>query len=299
MDILENYLQYICGAENVMCNEPLAQWTTFHIGGPARYFVLVEQKQVLGRLINALEYLEYPYFILGLGANVLASDYGYEGVVIKLNFKQIEQNDVFIYADAGAKLGAVVNCARDHALTGLEWASGIPATIGGGIYMNCGAFGHSISDVTVMVDVIINGEIKTLTRNQLNYGYRHSLFMDQPAVIIGAYFRLEHGNQTEISAKMQEIIKKRRYHPHEPSAGSVFKRHKDDFYVGQVVEQLGLGGYAVGGAQVSTKHCNFIINNGNATCNDVLQVLYHVQDTVEKQTGVLLETEIIFLGKVD
>lgn len=299
MDVLENYLQHCCGAANVKRDEPLSRWTTFRVGGPARYFVLVEHKNTLQRLLNALEYLEYPYFILGLGANVLASDRGFDGVVIKLNFKTIEHNDVFLYADAGAKLGAVVNYARDHGLSGLEWATGIPATVGGGVYMNCGAFDHCLGDVTVLVDVIDHGKIKTLTREQLAFGYRHSCFMDEPAVIIGAYFRLEHGDPAEIAARMQDILAKRRRHPHEPSAGSVFKRPKDGFYVGKVVEELGLAGYTVGGAQVSPQHCNFIVNTGGATCDDILRVLYHVQDTVEKATGVLLETEIIFMGQID
>jgi len=298
-DILEKYLQHICGAENVKINEPLAGWTTFKVGGPARYFVMVEKKAILQKLINALTYLEEPYFILGLGANVLASDLGYDGVIIKLNFKNIEQNDVFIYADAGAKLGAVVNYARDHNLSGLEWAVGIPATIGGGVYMNCGAFNHSMSDVIVMVDVLQDGKVKTLTRNQLNFGYRQSIFMENNAIILGAYFKLERDESAKIQIRMQEIMQKRRRHPHEPSAGSVFKRPKDQFYVGQVIEQLGLGGYTVGGAQVSPQHCNFIVNKGGASCDDICQVLYHVQDEVEKATGVLLETEIIFLGKVD
>lgn len=298
-DILEKYLQHICGAENVKINEPLAGWTTFKVGGPARYFVMVEKKVTLQKLINALTYLEEPYFILGLGANVLASDLGYDGVIIKLNFKNIEQNDVFIYADAGAKLGAVVNYARDHNLSGLEWAVGIPATIGGGVYMNCGAFNHSMSDVIVMVDVLQDGKVKTLTRNQLNFGYRQSIFMENNAIILGAYFKLESDESAKIQIRMQEIMQKRRCHPHEPSAGSVFKRPKDQFYVGQVIEQLGLGGYTVGGAQVSPQHCNFIVNKGGASCDDICQVLYHVQDEVEKATGVLLETEIIFLGKVD
>ena len=299
MDILANYLTYICGAENVKRDEPLARWTTFRVGGPARFLVLVESKAVLQKLISALEYLAYPYFVLGLGANVLASDQGYDGVVIKLNCQKIEHNDVFVYADAGAKLGAVVNYARDHGLTGLEWATGIPATIGGGVYMNCGAFDHSLSDVIVMVDVLQKGQVKTLTANQLDFGYRHSIFMEEPAVILGEYFRLAKDEPAKIAIQMQEILTKRRRHPHEPSAGSVFKRPQPNFYVGQVIENLGLGGYMVGGAQVSPQHCNFIVNQGGATCRDILQVLYHVQDTVEKATGVLLETEIIFLGKMD
>ena len=299
MDILANYLTHLCGAANVKRDEPLARWTTFRIGGPARYFVTVEQKSTLPRLIRALEYLETPYFILGLGANVLASDAGYDGVVIKLNFKTIEHNDVFLYADAGAKLGAVVNYARDHGLAGLEWATGIPATVGGGVYMNCGAFEHTMADVVVMVDVIDHGEIKTLTARELDFAYRHSIFMDHPAVILGAYFRLTSGDSAEIAARMSDIIAKRRRHPHEPSAGSTFKRPRDGFYVGKVVQELGLAGYTVGGAQVSPQHCGFIVNTGHATCDDVLRVLYHVQDEVEKHTGVLLEPEIIFLGKVD
>ena len=299
MELLENYLRHICGTEKVKVNEPLARWTTFRVGGPARYLVLVEDKAVLVRLIKALEYVEYPYFILGLGANVLASDAGYDGVVIKLNFNKIEQNDVFIYADAGAKLGAVVNYARDHGLAGLAWAAGIPATVGGGIYMNCGAYDHCLGEITVMVDVLVHGEIKTLTQQQMEFGYRHSVFMEQPAVILGAYFRLEHGDKTEIENQMQVVIAKRRRQPHAPSAGSVFKRPRTDFYVGKVVESLGLSGYTVGGAMVSPQHCNFIVNTGNATCEDILQVLYHVQDTVEKQTGVLLEPEIVFLGKFE
>ena len=299
MDILKKYLIHLCGAENVKIDEPLAKWTTFRVGGPARYLVLVADKTTLVRLVRVLEYIECPYFILGLGANVLASDLGYDGVVIKFTGHKIEQNDVFVYADAGAKLGAVVNYARDHSLTGLEWAAGIPATVGGGIYMNCGAFDNCLGEITVMVDVLIHGEIKTLTQQQVQFSYRHSIFMEQSAVILGAYFRLEHGDRAAITSTMQVVVEKRRRQPHEPSAGSVFKRPKPDFYVGKVVEELGLAGYTVGGAMVSPRHCNFIVNTGNATSHDILQVLYHVQDVVEKQTGVLLETEIIFLGQVE
>lgn len=297
--ILENYLEYICGQENVKRDEPLARWTTFRVGGPARFFVLVDSKEKLSRLISALEYLEYPYFVLGLGANVLASDQGYDGVVIKINFQTIQHNDVFVYADAGAKLSAVVDYARKQGLSGLEWATGIPATIGGGVYMNCGAFEHSISDVVVLVDVWQNGKIKTLTKNQLNFGYRHSLFMDEPAVIIGAYFRLTREKPAKIGTRMREIVQKRSRHPHEPSAGSVFKRPRDNFFVGREIENLGLAGYTVGGAQVSPKHCNFIVNKGDATCHDIWQVLNHVKKQVEQATGVKLESEIVFLGKME
>lgn len=295
MDILENYLRHVCGTENVKINEPLAKWTTFRVGGPAHYFVLVDDKQKLVRLVRGLEYIDCPYFILGLGANVLASDDGYDGVVIKINFHQIEHNDVFVYADAGVKLGALVNYVCEHGLSGLEWAAGIPATVGGGVYMNCGAFEHCLSEPIIMVDVLEHGEIKTLTGKQLEFSYRHSIFMQKPAVILGAYFHLTHEDSQIIKNRMNEILEKRRRHPHEPSAGSVFKRPKEGFYVGKVVEELGLAGYTVGGAMVSPQHCNFIVNRGNATCADVLQVLQHVQKVVEENTGVHLETEIVLL----
>lgn len=297
--ILENYLQYICGQENVKRNEPLARWTTFRIGGPARFFVLVDSKEKLQKLISALEYLERPYFVLGLGANVLASDQGYDGVVIKINFQTIQHNDVFVYADAGTKLSAVVNYAREHGLSGLEWATGIPATIGGGVYMNCGAFEHSMSDVVVLVDVLQKGKIKTLTNHQINFGYRHSCFMEEPAVIIGAYLRLKHDKPAKIATRMREIVAKRNRHPHEPSAGSVFKRPYDNFFVGREIEKLELAGYTVGGAQVSPRHCNFIVNTGGATCRDVWQVLNHVKQQVEAATGVKLESEIVILGEME
>ena len=296
MDILENYLQHFCGVDNVKRNEPLSRWTTFRVGGPARYFVLVKQKETLVRLIKALKYLDYPYFILGLGANVLASDQGFDGVVMKLEFQHIEQNDVFLYADAGAKLGAVVNFARDHSLAGLAWAAGIPATIGGGVYMNCGAFGHSLSDVVVMVDVIMDGENKTLTRNQLDFSYRHSIFMDQSAVIIGAYLRLAHGDSSVISAEMQTIIEKRRQQPHEPSAGSVFKRPEGN-YAGTLIESAGLKGTSIGGAQVSELHAGFIVNKGGATAQDVLSLIKLIRERVFEMSGIMLEPEVRFVGR--
>ena len=299
-NVINQYLQYLCGADHVLRDEPLWKWTTFRVGGPAKFMVTVDDKKKLSRLISALNYLEYPYFVLGLGANVLASDGGFDGVIIRLNFKEIYHNDQFVYADAGAKLGVVINYARDHGLSGLEWATGIPATIGGGVYMNCGAFGSCMADVVAMVDIMDeHGAIKTLNANQIEYSYRHSVFMEQPAVIVGAYLRLQPGDPAQIGQKMAEILQSRQHHPKEPSAGSTFKRARDGFYVGREIEKLGLKGFQIGGAKVSEKHAGFIVNCDHATCDDVLKVIYHVQDTVEAATGVVLETEVIFLGKID
>jgi UDP-N-acetylmuramate dehydrogenase len=295
-DILYNYLIHICGNDAVERNAMLSKWTTFRIGGPAKYFVTVNSKEMLVKLISALEFLEYPYFIIGMGANILANTIGYDGVVIKLEFGEITHTDDFVYADAGAKLGVVVNYARDNGKTGLEWAVGIPATIGGAIYMNCGAFGKEMKDVVVMVDILENAEIRTITAKEMNFEYRSSIFHRKDAVILGAYLHLQSGSKAEITGKMKEILMKRSGHPKEPSAGSVFKRPYDGFYVGKVIEELGLKGLQIGGARVSEKHCGFIVNDGTATSDDVLAVINKVADTVESATGIRLETEIVILG---
>jgi UDP-N-acetylmuramate dehydrogenase len=295
-DILYNYLTHICGTGNIEKDALLSKHTTFNIGGPAKYIVTVKTREQLQKLISALNFLEHPYFILGLGANVLADSTGYNGVVIKLGFKEITHTDNFIYADAGAKLGVVCNYARDNGKTGMEWAVGIPATIGGSVYMNCGAFGKSMQDIVVMVDVLEDGEFRTITATEADFGYRHSLFQNSGMIIVGAYLRLFSGEKTEITQKMKEILVKRSGHPKEPSAGSVFKRPRDGFYVGETIEKLGMKGMKIGGAKVSEKHCGFIVNDGDATSDDVKAVINKVVTAVEESTGTRLETEIIMLG---
>jgi UDP-N-acetylmuramate dehydrogenase len=295
-DLLLNYLIHICGRDAVAVNVPLSGKTTFRIGGNAKYFVGVPNKNALLRLLSALNFLGQKYFIIGLGANILADDNGYDGVIIKLEFKEIIHNCEFIYADAGAKLGVVANYARDNGLSGLEWCVGIPATIGGACYMNCGAFGKEMKDVVVMVDAIENGEIVTLTNKELQYSYRRSIFFERPMVIIGAYLKMVKGNREKIAADMKEILIKRSAHPKEPSAGSVFLRPYDGFYVGKVVEELGFKGYKVGGAKVSEKHSNFIVNDGGASGADVLALIAEIRAKVKEKTGVELRHEIKLLN---
>ncbi len=294
---LDHYLEHLCGVANVQRDAPLSQYTTWRVGGTADYLVTVPDKNTLCRLISALTFLEQPYFILGLGANVLASDHGYRGVVVRLGFRQITHNDEFLYADAGATLGSVIKYARDHGLTGLEWATGIPASVGGATYMNCGAFGHSFGDAVVMVDVLDQGVVKTLTARQLAFGYRHSRFMDTPQIILGVYLRLDRDDPVTITARMNEFLAQRAHHPKQPSAGSVFKRPRDDFNVGATIERLGLKGFRIGDAMVSPEHANFIVNLGHATAHDIDQIIDHVQDAVADATGVLLTPEIIYLGE--
>jgi UDP-N-acetylmuramate dehydrogenase len=305
-NILLDYLKHIAGDKNVRENLPLSQITTFKIGGPAKFVVDVLSKEILMRLISGLSFLGEKYFILGLGANVLASDDGFNGVIIRIAFKDISHTDDFIYADAGAKLGVVCNFARDNNLAGLEWAVGIPATIGGAAYMNAGAFGGQMSDIIVMADILENGELKTLSANSIKYGYRSSVFQGldktvrvatsrQKIVILGVYLKLQRSQKDIIAQKMKDILQRRKTHPKEPSAGSVFKRPFDGFYVGKVLDELGLKGYQIGGAKVSEKHAGFIVNTGGATCKDVLHLMEDIKTRVKNKTGVLLENEIVLL----
>jgi UDP-N-acetylmuramate dehydrogenase len=297
-DILYDYLSNLCGKDSVAVNVMLWQKTTFKIGGAAKYFINVKSKEILPRLISALNFVQEPYFIIGMGANVLADSAGYDGAVIKLNFNEITHTDNFIYADAGAKLGVVCNYARDNNLSGLEWAAGIPASIGGAVYMNCGAFGREMKDVIVMIDVLESGEIKTLTNTDLQFAYRTNILHKRKnAVVLGAYLRMTKSDKEIIAGEMKAIIAKRMSHPKEPSAGSVFLRPYDGFYVGKVIEELGFKGHKIGGAMVSQSHGNFIINTGGATSEDVLALIDEIQTKVKKETGVELHHEIVLLKK--
>jgi UDP-N-acetylmuramate dehydrogenase len=296
--VLKGYLEYICGKENVDENVMLSTKTTFRIGGPARFFVTVQTKEQLMRLVSTLKYIEQRWFIIGAGANVLASDNGYDGVVIKLGFTEIVDNGCFVYADAGASLKKLCNFAREHTLAGLEFASGIPGTVGGAVYMNAGAHGAQTSDVVAMVDVLIDGEVRALDINTLNFKYRHSVFHNKPDwIILGAYFFLRKcSTPAEISAKQQKFLALRsQSQPNQPSAGSVFKRPSDDFAVGKAIDELGLKGTQIGGACISEKHAGFIVNTGGATCDDVLKLIKLVRRKIKQAHGLYLQTEIQML----
>jgi len=296
--VLKSYLEYICGKDNVAENVALSTKTTFRIGGPARWFVTVPTKEALMRLISTLNYIEQPWFIIGAGANVLASDNGYNGVVIKLGFNDIIDNGCFVYADAGANLKRLCNFAREQSLSGLEFASGIPGTVGGAVYMNAGAHGGQISDVVAMADVLIDGEVKTLDARQLNFDYRKSVFQKKPGwIILGAYFYLKKcTDKKEIIAKEQAFMAQRlQSQPNQASAGSVFKRPLPDFAVGKALDELGLKGTKVGDACISDKHAGFIINTGNATCNDVLRLIRLARKKIKQKHNIYLQTEIQIL----
>jgi len=296
--ILKSYLEYICGKENVQEFVALSTKTTFRIGGPARWFVTVPTKEALVRLVSALNFIEQPWFVIGAGANVLAADKGYDGVCLRLGFSEIADNGCFIYADAGASLRKLSNFAREHGLSGLEFAAGIPGTVGGAVFMNAGAHGGEMAGVVAMADVLIGGEIKSLDVRELRFGHRDSIFRRRRDwIILGAYFFLKNHKTTDEIAATEAMFAavRRESQPLQASAGSIFRRPHPDFAVGEVVDKLGLKGVQIGGARISDKHAGFIVNTGGATSKDVLALIKLIRKKVKQEHNVNLKTEIQIL----
>ena len=299
-EVLKSYLEYICGKDNVEVDALLSEKTNFKIGGPAKFFVTVPNKAVLLRLVSALKFIEEDFFIIGGGYNILAGDYGFDGVVVKLGFSEILDNGPFLYADAGARLGDVLNFAKERTLSGLEFAVGIPGTVGGAVFMNAGAYGGQLSDVLVCADVLVDGAVVNMNATELRLKYRTSIFQKRKDwIILGAYFYLSSGNHDDIEAKQNELFQKRLASQpyYEASAGSTFRRPRPTFYVGTTIRDLGLQGLVIGGAQISEKHAGFIINKGGATARDVIKVVNTIKREVYKKFGVRLRLENVRLGR--
>ena len=241
-----------------------------------------------------------PVTVIGCGSNLLVSDAGIRGLVIALGkpFSRIEVRGNAIFAQAGARLSAVANAALAHGLTGLEFASGIPGSVGGGAYMNAGAYGGQLSDVLTEVELLRDGMAVRVPASEMDFGYRHSAAMESGALITGATFALQPGDPEEIRARMDDLNGRRRdKQPLEyPSAGSTFKR-PEGYFAGALIEQAGLKGCRIGGAMVSEKHAGFIVNAGNATAQDVFELIMRVQHTVLDRSGVWLEPEVRLIGE--
>lgn len=262
--------------------------------------VVVETKEELSQLISYLGRIEQEYFVLGNGSNLLVGDKGYRGIIIKLGprLSAVRAERNHIAAGAGALLSQVAYAARDEGLSGMEFAAGIPGSIGGAIVMNAGAYGGEMKQIVQMVRVMDKeGEILTLDNDTMEFGYRTSIIRDRPFIVLGVVLRLTPGNKDEISAKMEELMKQRKSkQPLEyPSAGSTFKR-PEGYYAGKLIMDAGLRGYRIGGAQVSEKHCGFVINAGGASAADIREVIEEVQERVRDRFHVRLEPEVIFLG---
>ena len=294
-------LKEIVPADKVLLQEPMKLHTTFRIGGPADCLVYLENEEQLCKIQKYLRLVDVPYTVIGNGSNLLVSDQGYAGIVLVVgkHMSRIEVKDCYLEAEAGALMSQVAKAAKEHGLTGLEFAAGIPGTIGGGAVMNAGAYGGEMKDIVQNVTVLTReGEIRELEKEELGFGYRASVIKDRGYVVLGAELMLVPGDKEEILARMQELKNKRvEKQPLEyPSAGSAFKR-PEGYFAGKLVMDAGLSGYAVGGAKVSEKHCGFLINAGGATASDVMELIRQIQAKVKEQFGVQLEPEIQFLGE--
>ncbi len=291
----------ILGTENVLVDEPMYKHTTFKIGGKADFFLTPQTEKQLVDAYVAAKNQGLPVLILGNGSNLLVGDKGIRGVVIcpfkKLDKIEIAGNEMF--AECGALLARASSEALKASLSGLEFASGIPGTIGGGIYMNAGAYGYELKDITKSVRFMDEeGKIFEVDAASCEFGYRTSIFAKKGYTILGCTFKLEVGDPEKIRESINNFTVQRvsKQPVEKPSAGSVFKR-PEGFFAGTLIEQAGLKGFSVGGAQVSEKHAGFIINTGDATALDVARLIKHIQDTVYKKDGVRLETEIKMVGE--
>lgn len=289
------------GSDRVLLEEPMKRHTTFRIGGPAEVFVMPGNLEEVQRILEICRTKDLPYFILGNGSNLLVSDKGYQGVVVQLyrNFGQIRVEDSRIHAQAGALLSGIAAAAREASLTGFEFAGGIPGTLGGAVVMNAGAYGGEMKDVLKEVTVLTpEGGVLTLQADELHMGYRTSVIKEAGYIVLEAVISLEKGDQEEIRSRMQELAGMRtsKQPLSYPSAGSTFKR-PEGYFAGKLIMDSGLRGYQVGGAQVSEKHCGFVINTGNATAKDVTTLMSDVQRIVLEKFGVKLEPEVKFLGE--
>lgn len=278
-------------------NEPMALHTTFKIGGPARLAVFPKNENEISDVIKKCKEENVRYMVVGNGSNLLVADEGIDAVVILLGkeFGDVKLiDDTTIFAEAGAPLMKVCRFALENGLSGLEFAYGIPGSCGGGAFMNAGAYGGELGDVMFRCDHIDkDGNKGSLEGNDLKLAYRHSAYYENGCVITGAYFKMQKADKEEIKAKMDDYMSRRRdKQPLEyPSAGSTFKRPEGNF-AGALIEQCGLKGTRVGGAEISTKHAGFVINKGGATCKDVLDLCKKVADTVKAEKGIDLEMEV-------
>ncbi|MBR3171766.1 MAG: UDP-N-acetylmuramate dehydrogenase [Lachnospiraceae bacterium] len=294
-------LMNICGRENVYRDEPMMKHTSFRIGGPADWFVSPETTGALSETIQFLKAGSVPYFILGNGSNLLVSDDGYRGVVIQIgkNMSDIVVSGTNVRAEAGALLSTVASRAAAASLTGMEFAGGIPGSIGGACVMNAGAYGGEMKDIlTSVIALFEDGSVRKVPCGELMLGYRSSALMRNGAIVLEAELSLTEGDIGEIRATMDDLRERRvSKQPLDlPSAGSTFKR-PEGYFAGKLIMDSGLRGYAVGGAQVSEKHCGFVVNRGGATADDVMTLIRHIQKTVLKNFGVELVPEVRFLGE--
>lgn len=280
-------------------NESLKKHTTFKVGGNADFIAMPQDRQQAVKLLKFVKENDIKHYILGRGSNVIFRDNGFKGVVIKTaNMQQIKYTDeTTVFAGAGVPMNVLCKSLQEHSLEGLEFCYGIPGNVGGGLYMNAGAYGGEISNAVCKVEYIDeNCEVKTINVKDCDFAYRHSVFQSKDWFITGCTFKLKKGDKEKILEFMEDIMQRRidKQPLDKPSAGSSFKRPAG-YFAAALIEQCGLKGCSVGGAQVSEKHSGFIINKGDATCSDIVSLAEHVEKVVFEKTGVAIEKEMIIV----
>lgn len=295
-----DYIENIIPKDRMLFEEPMSRHTTFRVGGEAECLIQIKEEEELTKLVPYLNQIGQRYFILGNGSNLLVGDKGYRGIVISLGggMNKIEVDGNRICVQAGALLSQTAITAREAGLSGMEFAVGIPGSVGGGIVMNAGAYDGEMKQITESVKVMdIEGRILTLDNETMEFGYRTSIIKNRPFIVLEAVLRLQTGEKEKIQQKMDELMAKRisKQPLNFPSAGSTFKR-PEGYFAGKLIMDAGLRGYSIGGARVSDKHCGFIVNTGTATAADIKEVIEEVQERVKERFRVTLEPEVVFLG---
>ncbi len=294
-------LTSIISHENILLNEPMSKHTSFKIGGPVDIMILPQNIEEILEIIKLCKTNNINYFILGNGSNILVRDKGIRGLVIKIG-KALQRNKIdnnIIECESGILLANLANIAYHNSLAGLEFASGIPGSLGGAVIMNAGAYGGEMKDIVIETTYIDEDiKIKKLTYEEHKFGYRDSFFQGKNKIILSVKLKLKHGDKQSIKVKMMDLNRRRKEkQPLEyPSAGSIFKRPQG-YYVGKLIEDCGLRGYSVGDAQISKKHCGFIINSGAAKANEVLKLIEYIQEEIMIKYNVGLQTELKIIGE--
>lgn len=301
MEIIKELIK-ITDSNRVFSDEPMSKHTTFRVGGNADYYVSVKNEEEAVNVVRLLLANRINYYFIGNGSNLLVSDDGFRGCIIEIgkDFSNVSVDGNVITAEAGALIVKVAREAYNNSLTGLEFASGIPGTVGGAVCMDAGAYGGEIKDVvkTVRLFNTETGEIIEKTTDEMSFSYRHSVCKEEPLIVLSAVFELKEGDKDSIKVVMDDLREKRTSkQPLEyPSAGSTFKR-PEGYFAGKLIEDAGLKGYTVGGAQVSEKHSGFVINKGDATAADIMTLINNVRDIVKDKFDVVLEPEVCMIGE--
>jgi len=299
MEIIYKEIIKNISKERVLKDELMSKHTSLKIGGPADIFIKISNVEELKYIINLTKNTEIPLTIIGNGTNLLVKDKGIRGITVKLDMDSIKVKGEVVEVEAGAKLPILAKKAYENSLSGLEFASGIPGTVGGAVKMNAGAYGGEFKDIvieTTYLDRDLN--IKTISNKEHEFSYRYSIFDETNDIIISTKLKLSKEKQENIKKKMEEnSLKRKEKQPIEfPNAGSIFKR-KNEYIPAQIIDKCGLKGYNIGDAYVSEKHAGFIVNKENATAEDVLNLIEHIKETVRKKYNIDLELEIKILGE--